>query len=276
MKSVALKRPWLAVSALAVLTVAACAGDPEPRPCPPYGDAGAAKQAFVTDRTVQQVIERYQVTIISGRTTKGGPLSCSQIPGVYAMGHPALAILSTRTISRPTKDANSTVVNGLVFPVGKEVVLVVEGLGRDSYGGVHVVARGCADKLRFNTCNPIPIGYDKVLEVDLVATTGAPCAGQKQGCENNMICLTDVGGGYCAKANCASDGRCPPASTCIANINSVGSCMRKCADNGDCKWNQAKGQGPWDCAYRRGGDGQCYRVCVPPSCNTKYICTPGS
>ena len=266
------------ISRALCLTVllAGCAGDPEPRACPSSGDAGTAKPAFVHDRTVQAVIERYQLTLISAITAKGAPLSCSQVPGTYSMGHPDLVILSTQTIPRSTKDANSTVIPNLNFPVGKELLIVAEGLGRDSFGGAHVVARGCVDKLRFNTCNPIPLGWDKALEIDLIATTGAPCAGQKQGCENNMICLSDISGGYCAKAGCSSDGRCPPASICTVNTKSVGSCMRKCADNGDCKWNQAKGQGPWDCAYRKGGDGKCYRVCVPPAWNTSYICTPGS
>lgn len=266
----------LSLLLLLLLAAAGCAGDPVPQSCPPFGDAGIAKPTFVHDRTVQLLIERYQVTLASTATRKGGPLGCSMIPGTYTLSHPDVNIISTQTINRSSMDANSVVVPNIKFPVGKELLLVAEGLGKDSFGGWHVIARGCVDKLLYKTCNPIPVGMDKAPEIDLVATTGAPCSGQKQGCEADMICLSDITGGYCAKANCASDGRCPPASTCIANTKSVGSCMRTCADIADCKNDKIKGQGYWDCDYRRGGDGQCYRVCVPTDWNTSFKCSPGS
>ena len=255
-----------------------CAGDAQPRPCPPYGDAGVAKPTFVHDRTIQEILERYQITLVKSTTAKGGPLTCSDIPGIYSMGHPDVVILSTQTINRTNKDANATVVNNINFPVDQEMLVVVEGFARDTTGQAFLVARGCAQAIKFATCNPIPVGMDKHLEIDLIATTGAPCKGQSQGCEANMFCLSDIDGGYCAKGNCISDGKCPPASTCIVGPqNGVSSCMRKCADIVDCKSNKAKGQIPWDCAYRRGGDGKsCERVCVPPTWNTGYICTPGS
>lgn len=269
-------RPALLHVALLATVVAGCAGDPEPRPCPPFGDAGVAKPTFVHDRTVQEVLERYQVTLVKTITAKGAPLTCADIPGTYAMGHPDVVILSIQAFNRTAKDANATVANNLVFPVDQEMLVVVEGFGRDTAGAVHLVARGCAQGIKFATCNPIPIGLDKALEIDLVATTGAPCKGQTQGCEADMICLSDITGGYCAKANCSSDGKCPPASICTVNTKSNGSCMRKCAEIADCKWNQAKGQGPWHCDYRRAGDGTCQRVCIPPAWNSSDICTPGS
>lgn len=268
--------PLLAL-ALAASTTSGCAGDPQPRPCPPYGDAGVAKPTFVHDRTIQEVLERYQITLVKSTTAKGGALTCGDIPGVYSMGHPDVVILSTQPINRPSKDANATVVNNINFPVGQEMLVVVEGFARDTSGQAYLVARGCAQAIKFETCNPIPVGKDQHLEIDLIATTGAPCKGQSQGCEANMICLSDIAGGYCAKGNCGGDGKCPPASNCIFNKNSVGSCMRKCAEITDCKSNQAKGQIPWDCAYRKGyGGGSCQRVCVPPNWNFSDTCTPDS
>jgi len=217
---------------------------------------------------------RYQVSIVKSRTISGVKLECSDIPGTFTLGHPALSIISTTSISRSKKNENSHLLNNVSIPYGQQILIVAEGIAKDSSGSLHVVGRGCAQDIEYNQCGVFPKGTSLPLEIDVMATAGAPCKGQTQGCEANMICLSNIVGGYCAKANCSTDGRCPPASKCISNPLSVGSCMRICTSISDCKSDTTKGQGNWDCAYRRGGDGGCYRVCVPPTWNTAYQCTP--
>jgi len=265
------------LSALPLLIALGCAGDPVPQSCPPFGDAGVVNPpSLIQDQTLQEVIERYQITLVKTTTRSGQPLACSQIPGTYAMSNNQVVIISTMAYNRPNKNAKAEVVNNIKFPVDQPMLLVAEGLARDAGGQIYMVARGCVGPIRFESCNPIPVGMDRHVEINLIATTGAPCKGQTQGCEASMICLSDITGGYCAKANCSTDGRCPPASTCIVNKNSVGSCMRKCATITDCMTDKTKGQGVWDCAWRRAGDGSCKQVCVPPDWNFKCKCTAGT
>jgi len=257
------------LSALPLLIALGCAGDPVPQSCPSFGDAGVVNPpSLIQDTTLQEVIERYQISLVKTTTRGGQPLACSQIPGTYTMGNAQVQIISTMAHNRPAKNAKAEVVNNINFPVNQPMLVVAEGLARDSGGQIYMVARGCVGPIRFESCNPIPVGMDRHVEINLIATTGAPCKGQTQGCESDMICLSDITGGYCAKANCSTDGRCPPASVCAYNANTVGSCMRKCTTIKDCKTDKTKGQGDWDCQNRLTGAGTCERMCVPPTWNT--------
>lgn len=264
-------RSWL-LWPLPFLLALGCAGEPVPRSCPSFGDAGVVNPPqMVQDTYLQEVIELYQISLVKNVTLSGKGLTCDQIPGTYAMSNLDLDLIFTTPYKRPAKDSKPVVVPGINFPVGPIFLVVAEGVAQGK-GGTYLVARGCEGPFRFETCNPIPVGLDRHIEIDLIATTGAPCKGQNQGCEANMICMSDVQGGYCAKANCLTDHTCPPATVCIPNATTVGACMRGAANIGDCKIGKQKGT--WNLTWRTAADGTCQRVCAPINWNTAYACTP--
>ena len=228
----------LAVALAALLSLAAACSDPEAevKACP--GLDGAVNPGFVTDREIQKIIEFYQLTVLRSKTKKGAALTCSDIPGIYRMGHPDLFILSTHKITRKQKSISPEVVSKVKIPAGEQVIVVVEGVAKDSKNQHHIVARGCAGGVQYKECGVSPLGVDGPLEIDLIATTGASCAADSD-CESASGMRCHKGplykGGYCAKNGCTSDAMCPPGSVCLSHSQWVGFCARRCSSITDCK-----------------------------------------
>lgn len=267
--------PALATVAL-LLASLACSDGTETKPCPVWADAGPTQPSLVLDKTIQKLIEYYQITLVGSRTRSNQAVLCTDIPNRYRPGDSNLTIIRTQRVNRDKSGTEAMMVRGFSFPINQEMVVVAEGVALDSAKRPFTVARGCADRILFQTCNPIPVGKDGPLEIDLVATTGGPCT-SKTWCEAWQSCLdesvdSNLKGGYCARTYCASDGTCPPGSSCISDAATVGICARQCSEIADCK--TVAGQAAQDCAYRKGAAaGQCYKVCVPPLWKNSFTCT---
>ncbi len=63
---------------------------------------------------------------------------------------------------------------------------------------------------------------------------GEHCAADAD-CNGDLVCVTEVDGGYCTARDCGSDGDCPPDTHCVAH-NDVNYCARSCTADSDCTY----------------------------------------
>lgn len=83
--------------------------------------------------------------------------------------------------------------------------------------------------------------------------------------EDDQVCLTAFAGGYCGRADCATDLDCPEHSACIAGAD-TNYCFRTCIDKADCNANrdvEVEANCSANVTFLDGTQGR--KACVPPS-----------
>ena len=68
---------------------------------------------------------------------------------------------------------------------------------------------------------------------------GAECTLDDDCFEEDQMCLTQFGGGYCGIPDCTSNLDCPEASACVAHDDGRNYCFRLCIDKPDCNVNRS-------------------------------------
>ena len=109
-------------------------------------------------------------------------------------------------------------------------------------------------------------GGDDGSEADRLGI-GAQC-GTSDDClvDDNQVCLTEFTGGYCGRADCASDLDCPVDSACIAFTATETYCFRTCADKIECNANRdadVEANCSSNVTFTDGTQGR--KACVPPN-----------
>ena len=62
--------------------------------------------------------------------------------------------------------------------------------------------------------------------------------GSDADCSGDLVCVTEVDGGYCTARDCGGDADCPPDTHCVAH-NDVNYCARSCTAQSDCTYCRA-------------------------------------
>jgi hypothetical protein len=238
--------------------------------CGPGADRveGVGFRLVPHDALLHCAIRVFQVYVIDGVSKQGSPVRCADLVGArFRPTDPALHFLVPLVnVAWTCPQVVEARAEHIAVPAERPVVFLVKGLAQFAKGTA-TIGSGCKDNQVFAA------GAAGTVDIDVVATMGAPCAAQVD-CELGLSCLQGAGflGGYCVKSPCGSDADCTPASSCVADEAGLGRCMRACKAVADCA--VAETQDAQDCVGRTSPQGSCARVCVFPLWNSANSCEP--
>ena len=221
MKLERIRLPAIVLSAALAL---ACACAP-----PPEGSTGQLRLGIVQDSAIFQVIEAFQIQVIKATTTAGASVTCSDIPGTFRVGNPQLVsvIEPVGFAWKPSSDEAHTP-QPFQVPADEKLVIIVQGLARQTTSGVHTVARGCVDSKDEGGARvalAFKAGSTQDLAVDVRATTGAACATQAE----TAARISRARSATRPSRTAASSGRSSPRSSAGSRASSVSSCCDRSA-----------------------------------------------